>query len=342
MQITWLFGNGLDLSLGLKTRYTDFYKHLLLNEDKLNLTENVIFKKLKEDFEDGKEYLWVDYEKQLGNLLKDVNEEQKNRFILDKVKLDLCLRDYLVLASSNFQVSQEESKNIVLNAILDITRDKKEVEREKIRNLLNRYAHGDIIINAVSFNYTNTLSQVWDNNLQSMKDVKFFRTFPSVGNKVILNKVFYLHGTLDNGEMIIGVNDSSQLANGKLQNDNQVNQALVKKSLLETAGQLNIDKFIKMINASTIICLFGLSIGETDKMYWEYIKKRMLADKELKLIIYEYSDKYETTHILLNEMRSNEVKNKFYKNSNATEDEINKIDNNILVEVGHELFKISK
>ncbi len=342
MQITWLFGNGLDISLGLKTRYTDFYKYLLSNEDKINLSKNIIFEKLKKDFEEGKDYLWADYEKQLGDLLKIVNEEQKDQFIQDKVQLDLRLREYLLDASENFQISKEEAKDIIMNALLEITRDKKEVEKAKIRKLLNTHANEDILINAISFNYTKAISMMWDNNLQSMINLKFFGKFPFAGHSVILNEVFYLHGTLNNGEMIVGVNDVNQLTNDKLQNDNRVNMALVKKELLEIAGQMNIAKFLKMINASKIICLFGLSVGETDIMYWEYIKKRLLADNEVKLIIFEYRDKNEPTHIILDEMKTLEVKSKIYKNSNATKDEITKIENNILVEIGHELFKISK
>lgn len=342
MQITWLFGNGLDISLGLKTRYKDFYDYLLPNEAKFELSENIIFEKIKTDIKENREHLWVDYEKMLGKLLEDVNEEQIDKFIQDKIHLDLLLKDYLTYASNDFQISKDKSKSIIVNAILDITRDKKEVEREKISKLLKAYSNYNVVINAISFNYTNSLSLLWDNNQQSLKDFRFYTGIPDANHKVILNKAFYLHGTLNNGEMIIGVNDSSQLMNEKFQNDNRINLVLVKKMLLETAGQRNINKFVNIINNSNIICLFGLSIGETDKMYWEYIKKRLLSDNNAKLIIYEYSEEKESTHIVLNEMQLREVKNKFYKNSNATENEIEKINSNILVEIGHDLFKISK
>ena len=41
MRITWLFGNGLDLSYGLKTSYFHFYKYLLELEKNETLTNKL-------------------------------------------------------------------------------------------------------------------------------------------------------------------------------------------------------------------------------------------------------------------------------------------------------------
>lgn len=69
MRVLWLFGNGLDISLGLKTSYYDFYQFLLTLEVKGLISENnTIYKQLKHDFEHNKQDLWSDYELRLGDL----------------------------------------------------------------------------------------------------------------------------------------------------------------------------------------------------------------------------------------------------------------------------------
>ncbi|MCI6703689.1 MAG: bacteriophage abortive infection AbiH family protein, partial [Erysipelotrichaceae bacterium] len=97
MRITYLFGNGLDLSFGLKTSYFDFYKFLeekSKNDDELN--DNLIYKQLIKDIEDHKLDLWADYELRLGNLTPHISIENVQKFNEDKILLDLYLREHLI------------------------------------------------------------------------------------------------------------------------------------------------------------------------------------------------------------------------------------------------------
>ena len=45
-----------------------------------------------------------------------------------------------------------------------------------------------------------------------------------------------------------------------------------------------------MINDADLFCLFGLSLGETDKMWWEAIGERM-AHSKARLIYYLFDKK---------------------------------------------------
>ncbi len=114
MRITWLFGNGLDLSYGLKTSYFHFYKYLLeLEKQNLITEENIIFLQLKHDFEKHKEDLWSDYETRLGELTTLISEQQIEKFENDKIQIDLFLNDYLKNEEKNLKIDENQTqKNI--------------------------------------------------------------------------------------------------------------------------------------------------------------------------------------------------------------------------------------
>ena len=58
MQVTILFGNGLDLGYGLNTSYFKFYEYLIGQEENNEiLRNNIIFKRLKEDKDNEKNSL---------------------------------------------------------------------------------------------------------------------------------------------------------------------------------------------------------------------------------------------------------------------------------------------
>lgn len=58
MNVTFIVGNGLDISLGMATKYTDFYTHM---QEKNKHTKNQIYQAITEDPE-----TWAQFEFALG------------------------------------------------------------------------------------------------------------------------------------------------------------------------------------------------------------------------------------------------------------------------------------
>ncbi len=334
MNITWLFGNGLDLGFGLNTRYTDFYEYLQ-KSDRID-ESNIIYKELSKDYRNGDYELWSDYENRLGVITKDFTSEHIDTFTNDKIALDLLLNEYLLQENNKISLTDEDKREILLHSIPDIVKDTKKVERDKMINLLRNYQHDNFFIKPISFNYTNTVSLLWSVKNEMFKNVRIDQ-MPISPYRCILKQPFYLHGTLDNSEMIVGVNDDSQILNKEFRSLKNVKDAFIKKNLLNIAGQGNFQEFIQIIKNSTIICLYGLSIGETDRDYWVEIKKRLLGENVLCLI-YEHDSRYQPSHIILEENKRTEIKERFYKNSNTNEQEKRIIDSKILVEINHDIF----
>ena len=67
MYITFLIGNGFDINLGLKTRYSDFYDYYKYRATK----DSVILRWMHEDDDKGN---WADLETALGEKVEGIDE----------------------------------------------------------------------------------------------------------------------------------------------------------------------------------------------------------------------------------------------------------------------------
>lgn len=99
----------------------------------------------------------------------------------------------------------------------------------------------------------------------------------------------HLHGTI-NEELILGVNDTSQIANEGFRNNQLYRQLLVKEEANKRFGQNKTQEARQIIDDSEIICVFGASIGITDKMWWTYISKWLQRSGNHRLIIFMKND----------------------------------------------------
>ena len=337
MRVLWLFGNGLDISLGLKTSYYDFYQFLLTLEVKGLISENnIIYKQLKCDFEHNKQDLWSDYELRLGDLTNQISEEDIKRFTDDKIEIDLLLSDYLKSEEQKLNIDKDKVYGVLTNSFSEIANCSRRVDNDAVMQLLATSHYSNFNFKAISFNYTKTVSSLWCENLKELKNFRI-KDYPSTSYSCLLDRPFYLHGTLDDGEMIIGVNDTSQIINSNLKDNEELGDVLIKTNLLNNAGQLHFEEFCNNVRNSDIICLYGLSVGKTDSCYWNFLKNRLVGTGAI-LIIYHYRKDFKVNHITQKDRVIKEVKNNFYLNSNATDDEIRNIKNRIIVEINHQLF----
>lgn len=337
MRVLWLFGNGLDISLGLKTSYYDFYQFLLTLEVKGLISENnIIYKQLKHDFEHNKQDLWSDYELRLGDLTNQISEEDITRFTDDKIEIDLLLIDYLKSEEQKLNIDKDKIYEILTKSFSEIGNCSRRVDNDAVIQLLASNYNSNFHFKAISFNYTKTVSLLWCEELQELKNFRI-KDNPSTSYSCLVESPFYLHGTLDDGEMIIGVNDTSQIINDNLKDNEELGDVLIKTNLLNNAGQLHFEEFCNNVKNSNIICLYGLSVGKTDSRYWKFLKDRLVGTNVI-LIIYHYRKDFKINHITQKNRIIKEVKSNFYLNSNAKDDEIKNIQNRIIVEINHQLF----
>ena len=90
--------------------------------------------------------------------------------------------------------------------------------------------------------------------------------------------------------MILGVNDESQIINDFLKEKKDFKDIFIKERMNEELGQGKIEVATNMIERSSIICVFGMSIGDTDKMWWEKLIDWLWKNSNNKLIIFSKVD----------------------------------------------------
>ncbi|MFR9543874.1 MAG: AbiH family protein [Rikenellaceae bacterium] len=98
----------------------------------------------------------------------------------------------------------------------------------------------------------------------------------------------HIHGYYDK-DMVLGVNDISQIANDELKKEFQITDALVKPRCNQVTKHLVDNTCKRVIANSHLIFIFGSSIGASDKLWWDEIGKKLSSDPNTRLVIF-YKD----------------------------------------------------
>ncbi len=326
MNILYLFGNGFDLNLGMKTSYSDFYKYYQKIE-----TDNSILQSLKRNITD-KHKNWSDLELALG----DYTENLKNSNELDIVIEDLGIQlaaylksqenktDFDNIDKDKFQNDLIFPENYLLQA------DKNEISKYK-----SQWATNDCKINIITYNYTNSIENIFGEKHNNIEIGK------TRHNKIAkLERIEHIHGYIDN-RMVMGVNDLSQVKNQSFHNDIDIKETIVKPDCNQAIKHTIDDWGKREIARANLICVFGSSIGESDKLWWELIGER-LKGSNFKLIIFsrltiEISERI--SHKKQREVRN--IISDFLDKTNLENDDRAFAFNKIFVGLNTEIFNIN-
>lgn len=301
MQITFLLGNGFDIQCGLKTSYIDFYKYILKKKYSINLTkeidkelalkiDNIIYSEIYKSRD--KIETWADLEFQLGVFTKQLKEknqdvqESANRFLDDFEILKVDLNEYLkyIQIQDDVEISEDFS-NILFTTMDKFFENLFSREYDEVNDMLKANSSSHFQYNFISFNYTNSLEKI----IQSCGEISKRNIFNGSGlNQFINKKIINVHGVIDK-LLTLGLNDETQLTSDFFDID-ELNDLIKPKSLEYNREYMRRDAEI-IIDNSDIIVIFGMSIGSTDKHWWEKIANILINSKNKKLIIHLYDEK---------------------------------------------------
>lgn len=283
MNITFLIGNGFDINLGLKTSYKDFYPYYIKKYPD-EMISKIISLNHDNDFNN-----WADLELGLGNMLKSISKDKIVDFLNSKGILEECLTDYLKKQNSFFKIS--DSKKAIekfKNNIVGFYNGFNSEETEKYKNTISTY-RSDITVSFITFNYTDTLDKIVEECQKETKIIGSFRDGPGNLRSILISKPLHIHGTLEEG-MVLGVNDDSQISNDEFKNDIDFQNYFIKPKVLTELGEQKISKAKQIIDNSNYVCLFGLSIGDTDSFWWSYLMEWLQRDNNNRMVLYVRGD----------------------------------------------------
>lgn len=320
MVITFIIGNGFDIGLGLKTRYKDFYPYFIEKAS----DNNIIKSYLKDDTEN--EFInWSDLEIKLGEITDSYSNNHINKFIEDKIELDELLKDYLIEEEKKFTVNDEYMKKVNVG-INSIKRGNNEAETIRINRVFDSRRDEGYYYKAVTFNYTNCLDKIW------VKDYEVGNHKYGINYKSeVISDLIHIHGTLEDNDMIIGVNDEEQIANNKFKQDNLINRVMIKQKLNIEIGENKTEKVKNIINESRVVCLYGVSIGDTDGIWWQHLGEWLKRNSDNILLIYNYDERYRYGHPVRRFMHVDTIKDYFLNKTQLSNEEKTKVRNNIFI-----------
>ena len=275
MRILYLIGNGFDIAMGLKTGYQEFYDHYLAQK-----SSNPAVAKLKDYLKTERYSTWADLEKGLGSYTAkvDSSEEMKQVFY----DISDSLKAYLKGENDAFSVTSDALNNSVMGALFE---PQNALAEGMMRSIVRyRSSNTSDTVDVISFNYTNTLEKIC--RYRGTGQVKY-QSGSHVG---FLTSIRHIHMSLNDMDVIMGVNDESQIA-GKEILDDQIKSMLIKPYINEQLQTLVDEECKRLIESSDLICLFGVSVGETDLLWWEKIGKRLLSSNA-RLIFFAYDRDY--------------------------------------------------
>lgn len=276
MNITFLIGNGFDINLGLKTRYEHFYPYFIEKAKKDNMIRNWI---------DGDERLWADLEEKLGKELIKVTDDVRDKFYDDKDELDGLLIEYLEKEQTRFSLEEQEKiKTEFTRSMINFYSELSINDVASVRSTLEKYKNEEYVYTYITFNYTDILDRIIGLYNEKEKSISIHQGNGGSRNNR-LGKIIHIHGTTEE-EMILGVNDVGQIDNDLLKDDEIFLDTFIKRRMNNSIGQRKTESAIEVINQSHIICVFGMSIGNTDKMWWEELIKWLMVSENNKLIIF--------------------------------------------------------
>lgn len=330
MKIVYLIGNGFDINIGLKTKYKDFYDYYLSLD---RSADNEQVAKLKQAL-NPEDQFWSDLELALGQYTTNFSSlEEMERAYND---LNDRFRDFISnVEKTKLTLSNYNTEKLVKglahpeNALC-------RAEKELLLNFYENWKNDDCEVRIVSFNYTSTIEQLTGYSIK--KGIRLSQWPLNAYYGIYLVSITHIHGKSD--VPILGLSNKNQIKNQTLRDDIEVQEYLLKPLLNKMQGHLLDRDTARYISEADVICVYGLSLGETDSNWWNLIAQTLLT-RHTRLVFFAYEDDYDSRPQCINRMKRL-CQNKFLYKTMLADEAKKKIRDKIYVVNRSPIFDIRK
>lgn len=161
---------------------------------------------------------------------------------------------------------------------------------------------GDDLYNVINFNYTRTIEELADFHGKRLPI-----GFSFSGRQAYLNTVYHIHQTLDDDEILVGLNDVSQIANKKFHNNRLLSNMYIKPNTNILLGS-GINTDCESIIANTnLFVIYGTSAGITDQNWWRLVCERVINSNARLVYFVHQTEKRLHENLYMEEMKREEV-----------------------------------
>ena len=339
MNITFLIGNGFDLNLELNTRFSDFIKiYHDINDDDPRI---IRFKNALEKTFNA----WSDFEVWLG----EYTDEYKNN---EQGDLIYCLNNFIIQFSDylkneenrvNYQNNSDEIVSVFTRSICKYYSHLPTGRQNIITSSVSDYLSENWEYNFITFNYTDVLRKCLDVLKEKKHPVNTHKgtgIYEKTTYNEIVGQIIHIHGTTIE-RMIMGVDNETQIKNEEYRSSERILQMLIKPQMNDYLQMLNDQKATRFINESKIVCIFGMSIGETDLSWWKTISAWLQGDDDNQLIIFWWDENYSRLSPYDIYDNDTEIRDKFFRLTEFPEEKQSEYVRRIHVAINSDMFKVN-
>ncbi|MDR2809650.1 MAG: bacteriophage abortive infection AbiH family protein [Tannerellaceae bacterium] len=279
MNVLYIIGNGFDLNIGLKTSYKDFYEYFKEQSNKNGFYDGINesikgrIKRWIEDVEKTPFDTWADLESALGEYTDKFNSAKEFEDFYYKISDGLS--KYIRLEEERLISSDKEKLKLSKDFIHPWEYLSNE-DKNSISSYLAGKSNEEWIVNIINFNYSQTIEKL----LNFTADKMMLLGNNSINSKnVNLSTIVHIHGVaVENSTILLGVNDISQIKNESFKTNEDLLDVIIKPKTNKGGGTGINETCTTFFNTANLICIFGSSLGETDKMWWELLGKQIKRD----------------------------------------------------------------
>jgi hypothetical protein len=154
-----------------------------------------------------------------------------------------------------------------------------------------------------------------------------------------LGQLIHVHGTTSDS-MILGVNDESQISNKELLDLENIREIMIKPIANQSVHNDKTNTCMRMIKSSDFIVVFGMSLGETDRIWWESIIQWLRDDPQHYLVIFAWKKDYSKAMISYFLDIEKEVRKLLLSYSDTPKTDSDLIIKQVSIMLNSEIFKI--
>lgn len=268
MSTLFLIGNGFDLNCGMKTSYRNVYDKYIQQPSStkcISEFKDILYRDIDN---------WGDFEMSMAGYAACLKSEEE---FLECVRdFAAYMESYLVKEMNKFNefIKDKEVYSKVKDEISSsLSNFYKGISHNVDRTMGNRGASYISEMYAVSFNYTD----VFD---------KFFKEHIN-GHTGKVEKIVHIHGELGDGP-VFGVDNVEQIK-ADFDLSRKGRRGFVKPIFNEQYDTHRVELAQRMINNVNTICVYGMSLGDSDLSWRDAILQWLQNDEFNHLFIYRFN-----------------------------------------------------
>ena len=335
MDITFLIGNGFDIRMGIASAYKKVEAHYI----GLDKTDPCL-QSFQQSMSNNGDH-WSNFESAIGQYTIEFSDDGQSDF-------QICLNDftdeliqYLEAeeAKVDYDLCSEEIQKEFFRSISEYDADIAAKYRNELHAIIAK--NGGVNFRFISFNYTRILDQCLQRSFDEKTVVGKHVMNNTNYNHLVDRNVFHIHGCLP-GPIILGVDNTNQISNKKWADQRRFQQKIAKPAMNARAGSLIDSDVSRTIKGSNIICIYGMSLGETDKTWWKLIGSWLYASDH-RLIIYGHNSNYSRTAFTHQRQFTiqDELIDRFLDMAEIPEKDKSTLENKIFAVINPDLFNIN-